>query len=159
VSSILIRAVVAMAVASSLLAPSSGRAAGKAGGLTGIQHELLSNSKYVYIASTRKDGTLGKPAEIWFLFHDDAVWVGTRPASWRAKRIRAGRPEAQIAIGKVDGVGFSATGEVVSDPDVAALMMRSFALKYPDRWPDHAAGFRSGFADGSRILIRYAPHR
>ena len=39
----------------------------------------LASSKFVYIASTRKDGTLSKPAEIWFLYHDGAVYVGTPP--------------------------------------------------------------------------------
>lgn len=129
----------------------------KASGLSAIQHELLSNSRYVYISSTRKDGSFGKPAEIWFLFHDDAVWVGTRPDSWRAKRIRAGRPRAKIAIGKVDGPHFFARGEIVADAKVADLMMRSYAVKYPDGWPRFADAFRKGFADGSRILIRYTP--
>ena len=142
-----------------LSAPTGALAAGRAGGLTPVQHELLSNSKYVYIESTRADGSFGKPAEIWFLFHDDAVWVGTRPDSWRARRIRAGRPQARIAIGKVDGDRFLASGEIVTDRDVEELLMRSFALKYPDRWPDHADGFRKGFRDGSRVLIRYRPLR
>ncbi len=134
-------------------------AAGKAGGLTPIQHELLSNSKYVYISSQRKDGSFGKPAEIWFLFHDDCVWVGTRPDSWRARRIRAGRPQARIAIGKVDGATFLAEGEIVDDAKIAGLMMQSYALKYPDGWANYADAFRKGFADGSRILIRYTPQR
>jgi len=56
-----------------------------------IEH-LLATSEFVYISSTRKDGTLSRKAEIWFTWHDGSVWVGTRPDSWRAKRIleRAG---------------------------------------------------------------------
>ena len=42
--------------------------------------KALENSQYVYISSTRKDGSLSQPAEIWFLYHDGAVYVGTRPA-------------------------------------------------------------------------------
>ena len=157
--STVVKLVLALLAALPLLGQAPAVAAGKAGGLTAIHHELLSNSKYVYISSTRADGSFGKPAEIWFFFHDDAVWVGTRPDSWRAKRIRARRPAAKIAIGKVDGLSFLAEGEIVADDEIAALMMRSYALKYPERWPDHEASFRKGFADGTRILIRYTPTR
>src|SRR5262245_17205680 len=65
--------------------------------------EQLSSATYVYIASQRKDGSFGKPAEIWFMWHDGAVWVGTAPTSWRVKRIKHKRPTARIAVGKVDG--------------------------------------------------------
>lgn len=152
--------VIAALLALSLLVAAPGLAGGdKASGLSAIQHEMLSNSKYVYISSSRADGSFGKPAEIWFLFHEDAVWVGTRPDSWRAKRIRAGRPQAKIAIGKVDGVSFLAEGEIVDDAKIAGLMMQSYAIKYPDGWSRFAESFRTGFADGSRILIRYTPKR
>lgn len=117
----------------------------------------LRDSKYVYIQSTRKDGSLSKAAEIWFLHHDGAVYVGTRPTSWRAKRIKAGRPQAQIAIGKTDGPSFKATGAIVKEPATEKLMLETFAKKYPDGWPRYEKEFRSGFADGSRVLIKYTP--
>jgi len=117
----------------------------------------LTDSKYVYISSTRKDGSLSKPAEIWFLFHDGAVYVGTRPASWRVKRIKAGRPAAKIAVGSVDGPSFPATGSLVTDPSVQELMMKTYAQKYPDAWQTHSQAFRDGFKDGSRVLVKYVP--
>ncbi|MFN8642360.1 MAG: hypothetical protein U0802_12155 [Candidatus Binatia bacterium] len=40
--------------------------------------QQLATSKYVYISSTRKDGSLSTPAEIWYMWHDGAVYVGTR---------------------------------------------------------------------------------
>ena len=94
----------------------------------------LANARYVYIASTRKDGKLGKPAEIWFLYHKDAVYVGTLPTSWRARRIKAGRPAAKIWVGKSDGPSFMATGAIVNEPDVHAVMFETYAKKYPDGW-------------------------
>jgi len=121
-----------------------------------LQHGLAT-AKYVYISSTRKDGTLGAAAEIWFLWHDGAVYVGTRPGSWRVKRIKAGRPEAKIAVGSADGPSFAATGSLVQDPKIQALILETFATKYPDRWPTHAAGFRDGFKDGSRVVVKYVP--
>ena len=125
--------------------------------LTDAQQRLLADSRYVYISSQRKGGNFGAPAEIWFLFHDDAVWVGTTPESWRVRRIRKGRPDAKIAISKVDGPSFKAKGAIVKDPKVEELMFTTFANKYPEGWPKHEQKFRDGFKDGSRILIKYTP--
>ena len=119
--------------------------------------KALDNSQYVYISSTRKDGSLSKPAEIWFIYHDGAVYVGTRPSSWRVRRIKAGRPAAKIAVGKVDGPSFMATGSVVNDPSVQELMLKTYARKYEGAWQTHEESFRQGFKDGSRVLVRYAP--
>lgn len=127
--------------------------------LSAAQQKDLGAAKYVYIQSTRKDGSLSKPAEIWFLFHDGAVWVGTTPQSWRAKRIQAGRPRARIAIGKLDNEPFFANGEIVKDATAQELMLKTYADKYPDGWSRYAEKFRTGFQDGSRILIRYTPVR
>jgi hypothetical protein len=128
-----------------------------AGEVPAAAREQLATAKYVYISSTRKDGSLSKPAEIWFMSDHGAVYVGTPPTSWRARRIKAGRPQAKIAVGKPDGPSFTATGAVVKDPALQTLMMETYAKKYPDGWPKYEQKFRSGFADGSRILIKYTP--
>lgn len=117
----------------------------------------LASSKYVYIASTRKNGSLGKAAEIWFLYHNDAVYVGTPPTSWRARRIKAGRPQAKISVGKADGPSFMATGAIVNDPEAQQAMLEAYAKKYPDGWSKFEEKFRSGFKDGTRVLIKYTP--
>jgi hypothetical protein len=70
---------------------------------------------------------------------------------------KAGRPQARIAVGKPDGPSFAATGSVIKDPKVEALMLETFAKKYPARWPTHAASFRDGFKDGSRVVVKYVP--
>lgn len=117
----------------------------------------LKESKFVYIQSERKSGEFGKPAEIWFYYDDGAVYVGTRPNSWRVRRIKAGRKRARIAIGKTDGPSFEAIGEVKRDPAVEQRLMEAFAKKYPDGWDRHAEGFREGFKNGERVLVRYTP--
>ncbi|MBX3024245.1 hypothetical protein KF840_04965 [bacterium] len=119
--------------------------------------QQLATGKYVYISSTRKDGSLSKPAEIWYLWHDNAVYVGTRPTSWRVRRIKAGRPQAKIAVGSVDAASFMATGSLVSDPKIEALLMRTFAEKYPDGWTQHEESFRQGFKDRTRVIVKYVP--
>ena len=119
--------------------------------------QALDSSKYVYIQSERKSGAFGSKAEIWFFRHDGAVWVGTPVSTYRVRRIQAGRTKAKVWIGSRDGQSFEATGSLVKDEAVNELMYKSFAQKYPDGWPTYEEGFRSGFADGSRTLVRYDP--
>jgi hypothetical protein len=119
--------------------------------------DLLASSTFVYISSTRKDGTLSTPAEIWFLWHKGSVYVGTPPTTWRVRRIRWGRPQAKIWIGRPDGLSFTATGAVVNEPEAQAALLETFARKYPDGWKRYEESFRKGFADGSRVLVRYTP--
>jgi len=125
--------------------------------LTPEQTKELEAAKFVYISSTRKDGSLGAPAEIWFAVMDGAVWVGSPPDSWRAKRIRWGRPQAKIAIGQAGGTSFRATGAFVKDPALYKQFCDKLGVKYPDRWPRWEKSFRDGLASGERVLIRYSP--
>jgi len=117
----------------------------------------LRESPYVYIATERKDGSFGAAAEIWFMYHDGAVFVASPATTWRARRIRAGRPKARIAVGRRDGPRFEAIGRIVSDPALYEALFERFAAKYPGGWPQYEARFRSGLQDGSRVLIRYDP--
>ena len=148
-------------------------------GLVGIAESKLSesletelqNATYIYVSSTRKDGSLSRPAEIWFFYQDDAVYLGTPPTSWRVKRIKAGRPDAKIWIGKPNGSSnynasesdlkglssFEAKGSIVDDPKVQEAMLEAYAKKYPGGWSKHEASFRNGFKDGSRVLVKYVP--
>jgi hypothetical protein len=133
----------------SLLLTSGSAFAREAAGLSAEIKEQLADSTYVYISSTRKDGSFGKPAEIWFLWHDGAVYVGTRPESWRVRRIGWGRPRARIAVGKVDGPSFF--------PAVHDVLFDTYAKKYPEGWPKYEQNFRKGFKDGSRVMVKYTP--
>jgi hypothetical protein len=117
----------------------------------------LASSKYIYVATTRKSGALGKPAEIWFLYHNGAVYVASPPTTWRVRRIKAGRTQAKIAVGKPDGPSFMATGAVVNEPDVYLLLFATYAKKYGERWTKYEGNFRTGLKDGSRVLIKYTP--
>ncbi|MGH7823497.1 MAG: hypothetical protein ACREQ9_27360 [Candidatus Binatia bacterium] len=117
----------------------------------------LAESEYVYIATTRKDGSLGRPAEIWFFFHEGSVYVSSPKTTWRVRRIQDGRPAAKISVGKPEGPSFSAVGEIVADASMNEPLMNAFAKKYPERWSTWAEKFRQQLADGSRVVVRYAP--
>lgn len=119
--------------------------------------KALDSSTYVYIQSTRKDGTLGEPAEIWFLHHQGAVWVATPITTHRVKRIQAGQTKAKIAVGKADGPAFEAKGSIVKDAEMNKLVFETFAKKYASGWPTYEKKFRDELADGSRVLIKYEP--
>lgn len=123
--------------------------------LSDDQRALLEKSEFVYISSTRKDGNLGEPAEIWFFMHEGDLFVGTSPESWRVKRIGWGRPQAKIWIGKRDGPSYRAVGSIEKDPAIQAKLLEAFAKKYPKGWVRWEKNFREGFADGSRVLVRY----
>lgn len=125
--------------------------------LTPELSEALGEARYVYIQSERKGGEFSKPAEIWFFADAGTVYVGTRPTSWRVKRIKAGRPRAHIAVGSPQGPSFEATGKIVKDPAIEAKLMAAFATKYPEGWPRHADSFRDGFRSGERVLVAYTP--
>jgi hypothetical protein len=111
----------------------------------------------VYIASARKDGSFGAPAEIWFMWGDGVVWVASPTTTWRVRRIRAGRPRARVAVGSQGGPTFEALGTIVTEVARYDDLYHAFAAKYPDGWPKWEQRFRSGLADGSRVLIRYQP--
>jgi hypothetical protein len=123
--------------------------------LSSDQEKALDSAKYVYIQSTRKDGKLGKPAEIWFFNHKGAVWVCSPTTTHRVKRIQAGQTKAKIAIGKPDGPAFNAKGSIVKDAEVNKVMFESFAKKYADGWSSYEKQFKDGLANGSRTLIKY----
>src|SRR5262249_19623177 len=126
--------------------------AGAAATLPASITSRLQSDPFVYIASTRKSGQLGAPAEIWFDWDGSSLVVGTPPTSFRVRRIRAGRPQARIwVIGANKGPWFDATGEVVTDPAAQEKMLAAYRKKYGERfqgkWEDN---FRNGFKDGSR---------
>ena len=117
----------------------------------------LASSPYVYIATERKGGGFGSPAEIWFMWDQGAVWVASPSTTWRAKRLQAGRTAARIAVGSKDGPTFTAKGSFVRDPAAYERLFTTFAKKYPEGWPKYEARFREGLQDGSRVLMRYQP--
>jgi hypothetical protein len=128
-----------------------------AAGISAGVEKQLREAKYVYVSSQRKDGSFGQPAEIWFFFHQGAVYVSSPRTTWRVRRIEAGRPKAKIAVGRPGGASFAASGKLVDDPALHPVLFEAFAKKYPDGWSDFEERFRKGLKDGSRVLIRYTP--
>jgi hypothetical protein len=120
--------------------------------------KALREATYVYVQSERKTGDWSKPAEIWFHYENGAVYLATRPTSWRVRRIGWKRTKARIAVGKPDGPSFEATGSLVKgDRALEDRLMADYAKKYPERWSSFEQAFRDGFKSGDRVIVRYAP--
>jgi hypothetical protein len=147
------RAFLVLVLALGCLAPTAVRA----DALSSETIRALETSPYVYIATQRKDGSFGSPAEIWFMWDQGAVWMASPTTTWRVKRIQAGRTAARIAVGSRSGPSFAARGAIVRDPAAYDRLYATFAKKYPDRWPGYETRFRDGLKDGTRVLMRYDP--
>lgn len=133
-------------------------AAGATATLPADVDAALRSAKYVYLQSERKTGEWSKPAEIWFHAENGAVYVATRPTSWRVRRIGWKRTKARIAVGKPDGPTFVARGELVKgDRALQDRLMADYAKKYADGWSRFEQDFRNGFASGDRVIVRYTP--
>ncbi len=133
----------------------------------------LADGKSIYIASTRKDGTLGRPAAVWYVYDQGSIYVASRRTAWRVRRIKAGRPRVKMWVSKdrvdfgrtrePDGPSFMATGALVTDLGIVAAILDRFPQRYPATgtaelsWEDIEDVKRAGLKDGSHVLIKYTP--
>ena len=90
--------------------------------------------KYISLETFKKNG-LGVKTPVWFVLHNDALYVYTEADSWEAKRIR-NNPRVRVAVcnvrGEVKGPWLYATASIVEgDERLAAdrLLDRKYFLK------------------------------
>jgi trans-aconitate 2-methyltransferase len=110
--------------------------------------ERLPKIRYVHISSMGRDGRFGQPADIGFFAHRGQVCVGTRPESWRVRRLRAGRPRTGIAVGAPEGPGTVRQGQARGGSGRQPALARG-----PRGWTDHAVP-RQDPAMNPKIEIR-----
>ena len=140
----------------------------------GLEREdALAKSGLVYISPLLSDGRESTcHGEVWFAWLDGAVVVITGRDRWKARAVARGLDGARLWVGdhgpwKRLGVvenqafraapSFVATAEIVKDPALLDRLLAEFERKYPEEigaWRDR---MRSGYADGSRVLVRYTP--
>jgi len=109
--------------------------------------------------------------EVWFGWIDGAVVVNTSADRWKARSLRRGLDRARIWVGDFgrwkkmlgknesfrSGPSFDARAELVEDVRVLDRLLTQFDEKYPAEIGEWRDRMRNGFADGSRVLIRYRP--
>jgi hypothetical protein len=129
----------------------------------------LRTSPLVYVSPLRKDGAESScHGEVWFVTDGADVLVVTAAERWKARSLAAGLDRARLWVGDF-GVWSRSGGRFKSAPSFVARVafekdaaareraLASFGAKYPDEWGKWGPRFREGLADGSRVLIRYAP--
>ena len=132
----------------------------------------LSESPYVYISPLQSSGEESTcHGEVWFGWIDGAVVVNTAPTTWKAKSLQRGLDRARIWVGDYgrwkrmlgknesfrSGPVFDAHVKLIKDAAVLDRLLTQYEVKYPaeiEKWRDR---MRSGFHDGSRVLIGYRP--
>jgi hypothetical protein len=142
---------------------------GDGGAVSEAARAALGASPLVYVSPLRKDGAESTcHGEVWFVPDGADVLVVTAADRWKARAIGAGLDRARLWVGDF-GVWTRASGRWKSGPtflasaafekDAAARerALGAFGRKYPDEWDKWGPRFRDGLADGSRVLIRYAP--
>ena len=90
--------------------------------------------KYISLETFKKNGQ-GVKTPVWFVLHNDAVYVYTEADSWKVKRIR-NNPKVRIAVcsmrGDVKGPWLDATASFVDGEErraVDKLLDRKYWLK------------------------------
>jgi hypothetical protein len=132
--------------------------------------EALQSSQLVYISPLKTDGGESHcHGEVWFFWDQGAVVIGTSEGTWKARALAKGLSGARIWVGDFDrgqkgpegpfrkGPSFLASAEWDTDPATFERLFEAFGKRYADEWGKWGPRFRSGYADGSRILIRYTP--
>ena len=130
----------------------------------------LRSSPLVYLTPIKSDGEESRcKAEIWFAYHDGAVFVVTPADAWRTEAIGRGLTRTRLWVGdfgvwtRADDAfraapELMATGSVEDDAETHALVLAAMGEKYAGAgWGNWGPRFEKGLADGERVMLRYTP--
>ncbi len=129
-------------------------------------------SEFAYISpllASGKESTCH--GEVWFSWLDGSVVMITGTDRWKARAVARGLDTARVWLGDYGrwkgmfstnesfrrAPSFDAKVSVSKDAELLDRMLADFERKYPDEIADWRDRMRSGFADGSRTLLRYTP--
>jgi hypothetical protein len=133
---------------------------------------LLEASGFVYVSPLLGDGSESTcHGEVWFGWLDGAVVLITARDSWKARALSRGLDRARIWVGdhgrwrRLLGTNeafreaphFDARVRRSDEADLFARLLGLYREKYPDEIARWEPRFRSGFASGERVLLRYEP--
>ena len=164
-----IQAAVAAVAGFFFLGRPGGARAGAAFALPEATRKALATSPLVYISPLLADGSESEcHGEVWYFTDNGSVVIVTAADAWKARAIARGRKQARIWVGDFGPVRFSlgryrkaptflSKAEIISDRAVFDRLMAAFGKRYPDEWAKWEPRFAKGFADGSRVMIRYSP--
>jgi hypothetical protein len=148
------------------------RIAAAPGGVSPELATALEKSPFVYVSPLKKNGEESRcHGEVWYAWIDGAVVLTSASDTWKARAAAKGLDRARLWVGDYGrakqlgipnegfrkGPHFDARVSVVKDAALVDRMLAVYDAKYPNeigKWRDR---MRTGNADGSRVLLRYAP--
>ena len=126
-------------------------------------------SKLVYLTPLKSNGEESRcKAEVWFGWHEGSCYVVTQHDAWRAEAVRQGLNRARLWVGEFgiwtdsDGAFRSApehmaTASLVTDAELHGAVLEAMGPKYVEEgWGTWGDRFRTGLANGDRVMLRYA---
>jgi hypothetical protein len=129
----------------------------------------LGESSLLYVSPLHKNGSESScHGEVWYFVDGNAVVIATAADRWKVRAIRSGRDRARVWVGDHgpvwragkryrDAPSFLARAEIDDDKAVFERLMQAFAERYADEWSKWKPRFDKGYADGSRLVVRYTP--
>jgi hypothetical protein len=134
--------------------------------------QALVASSYVYVSPLRSDGSESScHAEVWFGWFDDSVVLITGVDRWKSRSVKRGLDRARIWVGDYgrwkrlvgtneafrSGPTFDARAEIIRDEKQLDALLALYETKYVGEIAKWREPMRRGYADGSRVLLRYRP--
>ncbi|MEM7467191.1 MAG: hypothetical protein AAF387_09930, partial [Pseudomonadota bacterium] len=129
----------------------------------------LDKSALIYLSPILSNGNESKcHGEVWFIHHENEIFVVTQQDAWRAEAVRQGLNTAACWIGEF-GVWTRAknkyksapylrlSGRLETDAGLHSTLLEKFGVKYAKEWDSWGPRFRKGLANGSRVMLRYQP--
>jgi PPOX class probable F420-dependent enzyme len=116
----------------------------------------LQRASTLYLTTYSRTGQSGT-VPIWFFLHEGAIYFCTQRGSLKVRRLRqTGR--ATLHIGRRSGPCLACTAQILDDdPDLQALLVRTYRKRYWFRWLFLGPRLRRAFARGEEILVRLTP--
>jgi hypothetical protein len=136
--------------------------------------QLLEQSGFVYVSPLLADGSESTcHGEVWYGWLDGAVVVITGARTWKGRALARGLDRARVWVGdhgrwkRVLGRNedfrraphFDALATSVRDDALLDRLLALYERKYPEEIGSWRDRMRSGYRDGTRLLIRYEPAR
>jgi PPOX class probable F420-dependent enzyme len=116
----------------------------------------LRDSKEIYVATRRRDGSRSGAAPVWFMYDGAAIYFSTASDSYKARRLRNGGP-VYVAVGSSDGPRFEGHGSSVRDPDVIDKMAAHYRQKYWIAWLGFFVPNKNRVAKGKTVIVKVTP--
>lgn len=132
--------------------------------------QAAEESSLIYLTPLQSNGAESScQAEIWFAAVEGDFYVVTEAGAWRSQAIGKGLTRTRIWVGDVgmwkdsDGAYKSlpmleASAAQETDTAVQEKVLEAMGGKYSgDGWDRWGPRFRTGLAEGSRVMLRYSP--